>query len=248
MKRLLVAFFLLMLSANVFAASRSFRGDITGNAATVTTNANLTGDITSVGNATTVKDSLTINGVILNPGPTILTNGTFTTDTGWTKDAGWTIADGVAVATNVVNDDTIRQSYAATAGDVWLLSVTVSSFTGGTGGWWIYNAADDQRTTGTFTGNGTSTVIFIPTQTETYTIGISGATNFTANIDNLTMKKVAGSGVLSVVNGSVYLTGNIRIVIPTHANNAAAVAGGLKPGQLYRVNAATDPEPLYIVH
>jgi hypothetical protein len=51
-----------------------------------------------------------------------------------------------------------------------------------------------------------------------------------------------------VINGDAYLTGNIRIVIPTYANNAAAVAGGLVAGQIYRVNAATDPEPLYIVH
>lgn len=39
-----------------------------------------------------------------------------------------------------------------------------------------------------------------------------------------------------------------QITIPTYANNAAAIAGGLQPGQLYRVNAVIDPEPLYVVH
>jgi len=50
------------------------------------------------------------------------------------------------------------------------------------------------------------------------------------------------------INGDVYFAGNARVVIPTFANNAAALAGGLVAGQLYRVNAAIDPEPIYIVH
>ena len=32
------------------------------------------------------------------------------------------------------------------------------------------------------------------------------------------------------------------------ANNAAAIAGGCVVGELYYVNAATDPQPIYIVH
>ncbi|HEY8999698.1 MAG TPA: hypothetical protein VIM53_05325, partial [Candidatus Saccharimonadales bacterium] len=39
-------------------------GDISGNAATVTTNANLTGDITSVGNATTLTSSTNVENII----------------------------------------------------------------------------------------------------------------------------------------------------------------------------------------
>lgn len=41
--------------------TNAIAGDITGNAATVTTNANLTGDVTSVGNATTIANNVVSN-------------------------------------------------------------------------------------------------------------------------------------------------------------------------------------------
>lgn len=40
-------------------------GNVTGNADTVTTNANLTGEVTSVGNAATIADSVTVTGWVL---------------------------------------------------------------------------------------------------------------------------------------------------------------------------------------
>jgi len=43
---------LFAMAAVAWGATQTFQGDITGNAATVTTNANLTGDVTSTGNAT----------------------------------------------------------------------------------------------------------------------------------------------------------------------------------------------------
>jgi ubiquinone biosynthesis protein UbiJ len=46
--------------------SISFAGNLTGNASTVTTNANLTGDITSVGNATTISANAVTTAKILN--------------------------------------------------------------------------------------------------------------------------------------------------------------------------------------
>lgn len=53
----------------------------TGNAATVTTNANLTGEVTSVGNAATIADSVTVTGWVLGTSsatqltsPTLITN------------------------------------------------------------------------------------------------------------------------------------------------------------------------------
>ena len=38
------------------------------------------------------------------------------------------------------------------------------------------------------------------------------------------------------------------LTLPTYANNAAAIAGGLVPGQLYQVSTAVNPQPVYIVH
>jgi len=45
--------------------TNAIAGSITGNAATVTTNANLTGEVTSVGNAATIADSITVTGWVL---------------------------------------------------------------------------------------------------------------------------------------------------------------------------------------
>lgn len=71
----------------------------------------------------------------------------------------------------------------------------------------------------------------------------SAETTGTWYLDDVSIRQIP-----MAVEGNIYLTGNARVVIPTYANNAAAIAGGLLPGQLYRVNAATDPEPLYICH
>lgn len=49
---------------NSFTAT-TFVGALTGNASTVTTNANLTGEVTSVGNAATIADSVTVTGWVL---------------------------------------------------------------------------------------------------------------------------------------------------------------------------------------
>ena len=38
------------------------------------------------------------------------------------------------------------------------------------------------------------------------------------------------------------------LTLPTYANNAAAIAGGLVPGQMYQVSTAVNPQPVYIVH
>ncbi len=45
-----------------FQVTNAIAGSITGNAATVTTNANLTGEVTSAGNAATIADSVTVTG------------------------------------------------------------------------------------------------------------------------------------------------------------------------------------------
>lgn len=53
-----------------------------------------------------------------------------------------------------------------------------------------------------------------------------------------------GTDVVTVKSG---LNVNIRLAsVPVYANNAAAIAGGLAAGDLYRTNA--DPDPLEIVH
>ena len=52
--------------------------------------------------------------------------------------------------------------------------------------------------------------------------------------------------------GSLFVAGNADFGalrcqnLPIYANNAAAVAGGLRPGQFYRTGA--DPDPVCVVH
>jgi hypothetical protein len=60
-------------------------GDVTGNADTVTTNANLTGEVTSVGNAATIADSVAVSSWNLTT-PTI-TSGAQFADADITPDA-----------------------------------------------------------------------------------------------------------------------------------------------------------------
>lgn len=67
--------------AITLAGTASITGNITGNADTVTTNANLTGEVTSAGNVATIADSVTVTGWVLGTSsatqftsPTLITN------------------------------------------------------------------------------------------------------------------------------------------------------------------------------
>lgn len=59
---------------------------------------------------------------------------------------------------------------------------------------------------------------------------------------------VAGNVVAQglVSNGDISVNGNARLVLPVYANNAAAIAGGLTAGLMYRNGA--DPDHVCIVH
>ncbi len=99
-------------------ATGNVTGALTGNADTVTTNANLTGEVTSAGNAATIADSVTVTGWVLGTSsatqitsPTLITNLIDTTgvadmdygsvdvtDHTFTSDGGTTIIDGSVTA------------------------------------------------------------------------------------------------------------------------------------------------------
>ena len=59
-------------------------------------------------------------------------------------------------------------------------------------------------------------------------------------------RKFSSVGYANEFMGGLKVTGKIRISLPTYANNAAAVSGGLAAGDLYRTNG--DPDPVCIVH
>jgi len=60
----------------------------------------------------------------------LVTNGTFSADTNWTKTT-WTIAAGVGTIAAAATD-TMTQAIAITPGVAYLVTFTVTSFTGGT--------------------------------------------------------------------------------------------------------------------
>jgi len=68
--------------------------------------------------------------------------------------------------------------------------------------------------------------------------------NFTVGGTN--PSTITGGGTLSVIGGPLQ-TQNLRVMaLPVYANNAAAVAGGLTPGDFYRTG--TDPDYVCVVH
>lgn len=70
-----------------------FVGALTGNAATVTTNANLTGEVTSLGNVTTIAASPALTGIPTAPTPTLTDNSTQIATTAFVKSVNVTNAN-----------------------------------------------------------------------------------------------------------------------------------------------------------
>jgi hypothetical protein len=165
-------------------------------------------------------------------------------DTGWVKGTGWTVEDVGAgnykavCTTGTLNEPIYQQATNYTVGKVYQVTAVVSDFTDGS-----LQVSNTTTHGNLLTGVGTSTMIFQANST-THNIAVynrSVGSDF--KVDSISLYEIP-----LTVSGDVFLDGNIRIVIPTYANNAAALAGGLIPGEFYRVNAATDPEPIYIVH
>jgi len=93
MKRLIVFVVYFILTSPAWG-SQIFQGSITGNAATVTTNANLTGDVTSAGNATTIKEAPVVKAITLTAGSELVSNGAaWTGASGATPPNSWTVVN-----------------------------------------------------------------------------------------------------------------------------------------------------------
>ena len=50
-----------------------------------------------------------------------------------------------------------------------------------------------------------------------------------------------------LLNAEARSSSNPTLVLGAYTNNAAAVTGGLVPGQMYQASPALDPQPIYIV-
>lgn len=87
------------LTGNVTGNVTGSSGSTTGNAATVTTNANLTGDVTSVGNATSIASNAIVLGDLATALQAFLVpTATITPYAGSSAPTGWLLCDGSAVS------------------------------------------------------------------------------------------------------------------------------------------------------
>jgi len=123
----------------------------------------------------------------LRLGADIVTNGNFATDTDWTKGTGWTIAGGVAVATNVGSAAQLLQGMSFTSATTFRARIEVSGYTGGVCQIWmsgIYSGVE-------INGNGVFIAeVTTPDPVASFVLSLQGYTNFTADLDNITVRPI----------------------------------------------------------
>jgi hypothetical protein len=181
-------------------------GDLTGNADTVTTNANLTGGVTSVGNAATVITNANLTGGVTSVGnaATVITNANLTGEVTSVGNAA-TIADDVVDEANLKSDNAPTNDYVLTAkssasGGLTWASPTVGDITGVTAGT-------------NLSGGGTSGTV-------------------TLNLDNPVVANLTGNasgsagsctGNSATVTNGVYTTNNLSVLAATTSAQLAGV-------------------------
>lgn len=157
-----------LTAANISAGTAGI--DISGNAATVTTNANLTGGVTSVGNAATVVTNANLTGGVTSVGnaATVVTNANLTGDVTSVGNAT-TLASIPAISGALLTNLTAANISAGTAGinisGNAATATKATNITGGTVGQTPYQSAADttlflpaMASGGIIVGNGTSSI------------------------------------------------------------------------------------------
>ena len=124
-------------------------GSCTGNAATVTTNANLTGEVTSSGNATTIADNMVDEANLkVSNSPT---NGLFLqAQSGNTGGLTWASAGGGSSLFSTFSNSTTT-SYAGQSGEAQTIGTAVGSLASGSGNRDVYIRKIDTNNEGVFT-------------------------------------------------------------------------------------------------
>ena len=139
------------IGTGTLAAARvaTLNQNTTGNAATVTTNANLTGEVTSSGNATTIADNIVDEANLkVSNSPT---NGLFLqAQSGNTGGLTWASAGGGASLFSVFSNSTTT-SYAGQSGESQTIGTAVGSLASGSGDRDVYIRKIDTNNEGVFT-------------------------------------------------------------------------------------------------
>jgi hypothetical protein len=172
----------------------------------------------------------------------LIYNGNFSQGaTAWTLGTGWSIGGGVAIATAVTGNAGLSQSVIGSMviGSYYRLTFTISGYSAGT----LIAYINESLSTYTYGANGTYTAIFQQNSKDN-SVALLGSGGLSCNVDNISLVPVP-----ITADEIVNLNNSLKLVPKgPFANNAAAIAGGCVVGELYYVNAATDPQPIYIVH
>lgn len=120
-------------------------------------------------------------------GADLISNGGFDSDTVWIKGVGWTIGGGVASATNVNTAAALVQGIAIAAATTYKIRIEVSNYVGGVCQIWlgaVYSGVE-------INGNGVFTAeVTTGDPLASSTLSLEGYTNFTADLDNITVKEI----------------------------------------------------------
>ena len=191
----------------------TFTGALTGNASTVTTNANLTGGVTSVGNAATVVTNANLTGGVTSIGnaATVVTNANLTGDV-------TSIGNATAIAAGVIVDADINASAGivdtklatiATAGKVSNSATTAAS--ANTASAIVARDASGDFTAGTITAALTGNA---STASAVAAANLTGAT-LASGVTGSSLTSVGTLGSLAVTGGvtaaSLTLSGNLIV-------------------------------------
>jgi hypothetical protein len=212
-------------------ATNAIAGSITGNAATVTTNANLTGPVTSSGNATTIANSVSLPGSPTTTTQTPSDNSTKIATTAYVDAAvlGQNFKEAALVATTANLVGTYLSgvfTYTATGVDTidgvalalgnrvlvknqtttfqnGIYTVTTAGAIGVAG---VLTRSSDANTSGQFK-TGDSIFVTSGTANSATTWAYTGVDSPTIGTDAITYAQVAGQGSFSAGNG-IAITGN----------------------------------------
>lgn len=176
-------------------------GNITGNAGTVTTNANLTGPITSIGNATTIQNSSVTLGNITGLGTLATQNGTFSGTSSGTNTGDQTIV----LTTDLSGTGTGTISATVATGAITLAKMA--------------NLAQDQFIGRVTTSTGVPETATITAAART----VLDDTSVSNMIDTLGGGAATGTGVLVRASSPVFTTPNIGNATGNISGNAATV-------------------------
>lgn len=247
------------LGGHNITANRFFgplTGNVTGNADTVTTNADLTGPVTSVGNATSISSSINLPG---NPTTTTqppLTNNSTIATTAYADSAVASAISSVFIFKGVIDCSANPNYPAAAIGDTYRISV--AGKIGGASGvdvvvndtvyCWVTNGGGTQAAVG-------ADFVIIHQDETGEVIGPSSATDSSVALFDGTTGKLIKNSSLTVSGSTITgnITGNAGTVTNGVISDVSSTVGGVHITNIMSISAAAyalitpDPTTLYFI-